>query len=664
MKQDKNKKFDIIVGIPTYNEADSIANTVQKIDRGLVKYFPDYRSLIVNIDSKSDDGTRRVFLSTKTKTAKISLMSNRQLRGKGANIFLLLKLSKKFGTTYIATIDADITTITEKWPKLLLNPIIQGEADFVTPVYTRNRYEGNTTNHFCLPLLYAWFGKQLNQPIGGDFAMNDRFADYVLKQRKPKSSFLYGIDIFLSTHAVGANFKIQEAYLGRKIHKPSFDKIVPMFQQVATTMLFVLSQYTKQKNTLKSGAVIESKKRIDSFVRKPDQTKIVSLKKYALQNLGQLSSRIIDKYLGLSFEKVKLMQKAQSLISGDEWVKILAHLSNYIVRHSVDNKEAERITVTLSPFFFLRVLSYFEELEQNKKQKSIDTLILNQAKQLRNLLTSPNKEIDFKQESSYINQQHSSFKTKKERGKMMGSLYSVTLTAIPNIPLVMEGNDIGTLIIKCASNAGITFEDKDVIVVASKIVSKAEGRLVSLKDITPSSRAMRIAKLSGKDPRIVELMLKESEILEVRPGVVVTRHHLGFICTSAGIDRGNTAAPEEEKVSLLPKDPDRSAKNIKETAERASGKKVGVIINDSLGMQGRAGSIGLAVGVAGMPAILRGNKDEIDLYGKKRGVGISFIDEISAAASLLMGQSRAGYPVILVHGLVYPKGKGKLADLL
>ena len=134
MRQIKNKKFDIIVGIPTLNEADSVANTVQKIDKGLVKYFPNHRSLIVNMDSKSTDGTGRVFLSTTTKTEKISVASDEHLRGKGTNIFLLLKLSKKFGAKYTATIDADITTITEKWPNLLLEPIVNKGADFVPPV--------------------------------------------------------------------------------------------------------------------------------------------------------------------------------------------------------------------------------------------------------------------------------------------------------------------------------------------------------------------------------------------------------------------------------------------------------------------------------------------------------------------------------------------------
>jgi coenzyme F420-0:L-glutamate ligase len=665
MAQIKNKKFDIIVGIPTYNEADSISNTVSKIDKGLFKYFPEYKALIVNMDSQSTDGTNRVFLNTKTKIEKITLSVNRQPRGKGANIFALLKLSKKFGAKYIATIDADITTITEKWPKLLLDPIIKNKADFVAPIYTRSRYEGNTTNHFCFPLLYAWFGYKIHQPIGGDFAFNQHFVDYILKQQKNKDAFLYGIDIFLSTHALGGNFRIQEEYLGRKIHKPSFDKIIPMFQQVAATTLFVLSKYKDKINISEPTTEIEDEQRTDSFIQKPEHAKIENLKKHAFQSLQKLPVKNIKKYLGLNLEKAKEIQKSKPLISEKEWVKILANVSKYIVEHKIGDKMADDIATTISPFFFLRVIAYFKELDKIKNQKDIDALIFKQAKELRYLFTRSSIAIDFNKEKSYSNWQYTSFKTKQQGGRgPMNTPYSVTLTAIPGIPLIKEGDDLGAIILKCASEAGITFENGDVLVVSSKIVSKAEGRLVSLASVKPSEKAREIARLSGKDPRIVELMMQESQILNVKPGVIETLHRLGFICTSGGIDRANTGKPEEEKVSLLPINPDESAQKISDAITRATGKRVGVVINDSLGIKYRVGSIGLAIGVAAIPAILKGAPDETDLYGKKRNVNISFADEIAAAGSLLMGQSNAGLPVILIRGLRYPSESGKLADLI
>lgn len=246
----------------------------------------------------------------------------------------------------------------------------------------------------------------------------------------------------------------------------------------------------------------------------------------------------------------------------------------------------------------------------------------------------------------------------------MNSHYTVTMSAIPGIPLIKDGDDLPAIVLKCTGEAGIHFEDGDVLVITSKIVSKAEGRIVPLASVVPSEKAREIADKSGKDARVVELMIQESQILNVEPGVVETLHRLGFICTSGGVDRANTAKPEEEKVSLLPVNPDESARRISDAIAHATGKRVGVVINDSLGIRYRAGSIGLAIGVAAIPAILKGAEDEVDLYGKKRNVNISFADEIAAAGSLLMGQSRAGLPVVLIRGLRYPNEGGKLADLI
>ncbi len=663
MAQVRNKKLDIIVGIPTYNEADSISNTVQKIDRGLSRYFPEHKALIVNIDSQSSDGTSRVFDEIKTETDKMSLVVKKQPRGKGTNIFSLIKLSKKLGAKYIVTIDADITTITEEWPKLLLNPLIKEGADFVTPVYARNRYEGNTTNHFCFPLLYAWFGCKINQPIGGDFALSDRFSKYILEQQKPKNTFLYGVDIFLSTHAVGGNFKTREVYLGKKIHKPSFPKIIPMFEQVASTMLFVLPKY---KNKI-SNLHVETKdgQRIDDFIRKPEAARIAFLKKHAFQNLQQLPEKNIQEYLGLSSRKITEIKKAKSLIYEKDWVYMLAEVSKYIYNHAISDRVATDIALTIAPFFFLRVLAYFNDLEKTKDPNSIDELIFGQADKLQHIFASQNVGIDLGEKKIYPYGQYSSFQTKQKGGrKLMNSHYAVTLSAIPGIPLIKDGDDLPAIVLKCAGEAGIHFEDGDVLVVTSKIVSKAEGRIVPLTSVQPSEKAREIAGKSGKDARVVELMMQESQILNVESGVVETLHRLGFICTSGGVDRANTAKPEEEKVSLLPVNPDESARRISDAIAHTTGKRVGVVINDSLGIRYRAGSVGLAIGVAAMPAILKGAEDEVDLYGKKRNVNISFADEIAAAGSLLMGQSRAGLPVILIRGLRYPNEHGKLADLI
>lgn len=242
-------------------------------------------------------------------------------------------------------------------------------------------------------------------------------------------------------------------------------------------------------------------------------------------------------------------------------------------------------------------------------------------------------------------------------------MYKVSLVAVPNVPLVQPGDSVGQLILGALKDAQLNLQEHDVIVVASKVVSKAEDRVVNLDTVTPSKQARNIADISGKDPRIVELMLKESRaIMRVKPGVVATVHRLGFVCTSAGIDRANVA---EGTVSLLPLDPDKSALEIRRLVGEATGKTVGVVINDSFGVEYRAGSIGMAIGVAGIPALLCGASDEQDLYARKRNVSILFADEVSAAASLLMGQSSAGIPLVVVSGLHYPASEdSKITDLI
>ncbi len=242
--------------------------------------------------------------------------------------------------------------------------------------------------------------------------------------------------------------------------------------------------------------------------------------------------------------------------------------------------------------------------------------------------------------------------------------YRSELIAVPNFPLVKPGDDLARVIFDSMRNAGIELMDRDIVAIASKVVSKAEGAIVSLKTVSPSEKAKEIANKSGKDPRVVELMLKEGEVVSVGPGVVEVYHRLGFLCTSAAIDRANVGDPNEELVSLLPVDPDASAQRIRKELGILSGKSVGVVINDSLGIKYRAGSVGLAIGVAGFPPIAKGKADETDLYGKKRGVNISFADEMAAAASLIMGQSREGRPIVILRGLRYSEGDGKLADLI
>jgi coenzyme F420-0:L-glutamate ligase/coenzyme F420-1:gamma-L-glutamate ligase len=224
--------------------------------------------------------------------------------------------------------------------------------------------------------------------------------------------------------------------------------------------------------------------------------------------------------------------------------------------------------------------------------------------------------------------------------------------AVPGIPLIKPGDDLAAIIIEALRNVQMDLQPGDVAVIAQKIVSKAEGRYVVLKDVLPSEGAMALAARTGKDARYVEAILSESEeIVRHRPGVIIAAHRLGYVMANAGIDQSNIGSIEDERVLLLPRNPDRSAAALKARFDSAFGADTAVIINDSFGRPWRMGVTGVALGAAGLPA-LKDMIGEPDLFGRPMQVtSIAIADEIAAGASLLMGQAGEGLPVVIVRGL-------------
>jgi coenzyme F420-0:L-glutamate ligase/coenzyme F420-1:gamma-L-glutamate ligase len=239
----------------------------------------------------------------------------------------------------------------------------------------------------------------------------------------------------------------------------------------------------------------------------------------------------------------------------------------------------------------------------------------------------------------------------------------LNLTALPGIPLVKPGDDLGGLILEATARAQLAFEPGDVLVLAQKVVSKAEGRHVDLATVTPSERAVDLAGQAEKDPRLVEVILWDArQVLRVRPGVIIVVHRLGFVCANAGIDHSNVGG--DNLVLRLPEDPDRSAGALRRALEERTGVRLGVVIIDSHGRAWRMGTEGVAIGLSGLPALmdLRGWPD---LFGDPLMVTqVGVADELAAAASLLMGQAAEGRPVIHVRGMPYELREGSVRELL
>jgi coenzyme F420-0:L-glutamate ligase/coenzyme F420-1:gamma-L-glutamate ligase len=242
----------------------------------------------------------------------------------------------------------------------------------------------------------------------------------------------------------------------------------------------------------------------------------------------------------------------------------------------------------------------------------------------------------------------------------------LTITGLGGVPLVKPGDDLAAIVLAAYAASGLAPADGDVLVVAQKIVSKAEGRMVEVATVEPSERAVALAAEVDKDPRLVEIILSESRrIVRHRPNLVIAEHRLGYVMANAGIDHSNVApADGVERVLLLPVDPDGSADFLRQRLADSCSKRVAVIVSDSFGRPFRRGTVGIALGAAGLPAVIdwRGHPD---LFGRKLEVTeTGFADEIAAAASLVQGQADEGTPIVLVRGLAWTAPDAPAAALV
>jgi coenzyme F420-0:L-glutamate ligase / coenzyme F420-1:gamma-L-glutamate ligase len=236
---------------------------------------------------------------------------------------------------------------------------------------------------------------------------------------------------------------------------------------------------------------------------------------------------------------------------------------------------------------------------------------------------------------------------------MMSSAAELRLVALPGFPEVSAGDDLAVLTAEALTRGALQLEPDDVLVFAQKVVSKAEGRRVDLTDVTAGARALELAQTVRKDPRLVELILRESRrVVRAAPDVLIVEHRLGLIMANAGIDQSNVGDPAGGELALLlPEHPDGSATRLCEHLRTLTGCAPGIVISDSFGRPWRLGTVGVAIGCAGWPATLD-LRGERDLFGRPlRSTVVGHADEIASAASLLMGQASEARPVVLVRGL-------------
>lgn len=239
----------------------------------------------------------------------------------------------------------------------------------------------------------------------------------------------------------------------------------------------------------------------------------------------------------------------------------------------------------------------------------------------------------------------------------------IEIETLADFPEVSHGDDIVQLIAESSQSNGIGYRGGDILVIAQKIISKAEGRLVTLADITPSRKAEILAGETHKDPRLVELILLESDsVVRHQRDVLIVAHKLGLVHANAGIDRSNIAG--NDQALLLPVSPDASAARIRAGLEEKYGVRLGIIIADSMGRAWRRGTVGIAIGAAGVE-VFQDLKGQPDRHGRDlQSTDVGMGDQLAAAASLVIGQAAEGTPVAIIRGLDLPSDKQNAADLL
>jgi len=372
---------EIIVGMPSYKEADSIGYVVQQADRGLATYFGQHKALIVNVDNASEDNTRGAFLATKTTTPKHYVSTPEGVRGKGNNFRNLFELAATQLDTLkaVVVVDADLKSITPEWIKYLTEPILNGK-DYALPLYSRHQFDGTITNHICYPLIYALFGQNLRQPIGGDFGFSPALVEHWLDQQWVPTTYQYGIDIFMTGNALAGDFSVCEVGLGAKVHKASAPKLGPMFTQVVATLFDLLLANRRSWETTPV-AWPEPVQRFGLSKMDPPQQLSVDLKQMKdklraeYEPRKQLLNRLLDSYS---------CSRLHSMFEQDHydvdilmWTQIV-----YKLLHAYDTEPETvkgEVIEALRPLYFARSVAY-DYLTWRYSLQWAEAAILEQAK--------------------------------------------------------------------------------------------------------------------------------------------------------------------------------------------------------------------------------------------------------------------------------------------
>jgi len=360
----KVKSADIVIGIPSHNEADSIFFPVEQASKGLSIYFPHYSSVIVNVDNCSEDGTKEAFFNTPTKVPKIYASTAKGVRGKGRNLRNLFEIATGLGAQSIILLDADLKSLTPRWIKYFMEPLTDG-YDFVVPIYMRHKYDGTITNNIAYPMLRTLFGLRIRQPIAGDFAISGRLANCLLSEPSwDEDIYNFGIDIWMTTVAISRNFNVCQAFLGStKTHRPKdpASDLGPMFSQVVGTIFKLMKnfEYVWKYRQESRPSVIYGFGLGQSGVSEEVKVNTALLHKSFLQGFedyGEIWQQVLMPSNLQVINRLSEVAPEQFHYEDDEWVRILFDFAlASIFNTEIDN---EKLLEALIPLYYSCTLSF------------------------------------------------------------------------------------------------------------------------------------------------------------------------------------------------------------------------------------------------------------------------------------------------------------------
>ncbi len=366
---------DIVVGIPSFSEADSIATPVSIVSEGLMEHFAEKSSVIVNVDNHSPDGTKEAFFNAETMVPKIYVTTPPGIRGKGRNIRNLFEVAVELRAKAILMVDADLRSIIPGWIENFMEPLFDG-YDYVVPIYVRHKYDGTITNNIAYPLLRTLYGLRVRQPIGGDFAISGKLARaFLVEKTWTEDVYQFGIDIWMSTIAIGRNFKVCQTFMGtNKEHRPKdpAEDLGPMFSQVVGTIFqqmidfeYIWKDIFHSRPSIIYGFGLGQK-------GNPPEIKVTRSKLHenflsGFQRYGEIWEEVLS---DANWQHAKELQKLDMndfYYRSDLWARILF---DFTIAYRTEIVERQKLLEALIPFYFSRTLSFVNKTSEMNTQEA------------------------------------------------------------------------------------------------------------------------------------------------------------------------------------------------------------------------------------------------------------------------------------------------------